>query len=101
MAGAASAGPLVTATLAFQLSALPPAAFPGVGTTGTATSNLSATVGAGTSFNGTFTTTIPLSAAPPLSQLQVKVTRTPPSRSRAARPRPCSRASRTSRPSAA
>ena len=74
LAGQAQASPLASATLAFQLSALPPAAFPGVGTTGTATSNLSATVGAGTSFNGTFTTTIPLSAAPPLSQLQVKVT---------------------------
>jgi hypothetical protein len=74
LAGGASAGPLVSANLSFQLGTLPGANFPGVGTTGTATSNLSATVGAGTSFNGSFTTTIPLTAAPPLSQLQVIVT---------------------------
>jgi PEP-CTERM motif len=75
LAGQASAAPLSSATFTFQLGALPAAVFPGVGATGTATSNLSASLGAGTVFNGTFTTTLPTSAAPPLTAIQVFITK--------------------------
>jgi len=71
---AAHAGSLADATLSFTVGTLPSATFPATGATGTSTSNLQASVGAGNAFNGTFTTTIPTSAAPPLTKLVVKVT---------------------------
>jgi hypothetical protein len=74
-AGQASAGQLTSASFAFQLGTLPGAAFPGAGATGSATSNLSASLGAGTAFNGAFTTPIPTSAAPPLTHIQVFITK--------------------------
>jgi hypothetical protein len=74
--GQASAAPatLSSATFAFAISGLPAATFVGVGATGTATSNLGASLDAGTAFNGGFTTAIPTSAAPPLTHIQVIVT---------------------------
>ena len=75
MAGQASAAPLASASLSFQIGALPPASFPGSGVTGTSTSNLIAGVDAGTGFNGAFTTSIPTSAAPPLTAIQVIITK--------------------------
>jgi hypothetical protein len=74
VAGQASANPLTSATFGFSIGALPAASFPGVGATGTATSNLSASLGAGSAFNGAFTTTIPTSAAPPLTAIQIFIT---------------------------
>lgn len=71
----ANAGALGTAQLSFAIGTLPPAVFTGVGVTGTATTNLAATVGAGNGFNGTKTTTIPTTAAPPISQIQVIITK--------------------------
>ena len=75
VAGQASAGALTSASLVFQLGSLPGASFPAAGATGSATSNLSAGLGAGTAFNGVFTTSIPTSAAPPLTAIQVFVTK--------------------------
>ncbi len=75
VAGQASAAPLVASSLSFQLSALPGASFTGVGATGTATSNLSASLNAGTAIAGVFTTSIPTSAAPPLTAIQIFVTK--------------------------
>ena len=75
MAGQASAGALTSASFSFQIGSLPGASFAGVGATGSATSNLSASLGAGTAFNGAFTTLIPTSAAPPLTAVQVFVTK--------------------------
>jgi PEP-CTERM motif len=75
IAGQASAAPLGAATFSFQLGALPAATFPGVGVTGTATSDANATVDAGTGFNGAFTTPIPTTAAPPLTAIQVIITK--------------------------
>jgi len=74
-AGQASAAPLVSASFSFTIGTLPSAVFPATGATGTATSNLSASLDAGTAFNGAFTTTIPTSAAPPLTAIQVFVTK--------------------------
>ena len=74
LGASAQAAPLASATLSFAIGTLPPAVFAASGATGTATSNLNATLGAGTAFNGTVTTTIPLTAAPPLTQIQVQLT---------------------------
>jgi hypothetical protein len=74
IAGQASAAPLGAATFSFQLGALPAASFPGVGATGTATSDTSATLDAGNAFAGAFTTLIPTTAAPPLTAIQVIIT---------------------------
>ena len=75
ISAAAAAAPLASATLSFQIGSLPPATFVGIGATGTATSNLFATLDAGTSISGAVTTTIPTSAFPPLSQVRVAVTK--------------------------
>jgi len=75
VAGQASAGALTSASFKFQLGTLPPASFPASGATGTATSNLSASLDAGTAFNGAATTAIPTSAAPPLTAIQIFVTK--------------------------
>ena len=75
MAGQATAAPLASGSFAFQLSALPGATFPGTGLSGTSTSNLSAGLNAGSGFAGAFTTTIPTSAAPPLTAIQIFVTK--------------------------
>jgi PEP-CTERM motif len=75
VAGQGSAATLTASSLSFQMGALPAALFPGVGATGTATSNLSASLGAGTVFNGAFTTTIPTSAAPPITAIQVIISK--------------------------
>ena len=75
VAGQASAATLSSASFAFQLGTLPGATFTGVGATGTATSNLSASLGAGSAFAGNFTTGIPTSAAPPLTAIQIFVTK--------------------------
>jgi hypothetical protein len=74
LAGQASAAPLASASFSFQLGALPAATFPGVGATGTATSNTSASLDAGNAFAGAFTTLIPTTAAPPLTAIQVIIT---------------------------
>ena len=75
VAGQASAGALSSASFKFALGTLPGASFAGVGATGTATSNLSASLNAGTAFNGAFTTSIPTSAAPPLTEIQIFITK--------------------------
>jgi hypothetical protein len=75
VAGQASAAALISANFTFALGALPPANFPGSGVTGTALSNVSASVDAGTGFNGAFTTLIPTTAAPPLTAIQVFITK--------------------------
>ena len=75
VAGSASAAPLASATFGFALGALPPATFPGSGATGTSTSNIAASLDAGTVFNGAFTTLIPTTAAPPLTAIQVIITK--------------------------
>ena len=75
LAGQASAATLTSASFSFQLGTLPGASFAGVGATGTATSNLSASLGAGSAFAGNFTTLIPTSAAPPLTAIQIFVTK--------------------------
>jgi hypothetical protein len=75
IAGSVSAATITSASLGFQIGTLPAAAFPGTGVTGTATSNLAASLNAGTGFNGSFTTTIPTSAAPPLTAIQVQITK--------------------------
>jgi hypothetical protein len=74
-ATAASAAPLASASLGFVLGALPPTVFPGAGATGTATGQLSASLGAGNAFAGAFTTPSPTTAAPPISYFQVVVTK--------------------------
>ncbi len=74
-AGQASAGGLTSASFTFQLGTLPAASFPGAGATGTSTSNLSASLNAGTAIGGVFTTSIPTTAAPPLTAIQVFVTK--------------------------
>jgi hypothetical protein len=73
-AGQASAAPLGSASFSFQLGTLPGASFPATGATGASTSNLSVSLNAGSAFQGTFTTTIPTSAAPPLTAIQIFVT---------------------------
>jgi hypothetical protein len=75
VAGHASAGALTSASFSFQIGSLPSASFPGVGATGTATSDLSASLGGGSAFAGVFTTAIPTTAAPPLTAIQVFVTK--------------------------
>ena len=74
IAGQTSAAPLASASFSFQLGTLPAASFPGVGATGTATSNTSASLDAGNAFAGAFTTLIPTTAAPPLTAIQVIIT---------------------------
>jgi hypothetical protein len=75
LAGTVSAAPLGSASFSFQIGTLPAASFPGSGATGTATSNTSASLDAGSAFAGQFTTSIPTSAAPPLTYIQVIVTK--------------------------
>ena len=74
--GGAGAAPLTSATLIVEITGsaftLPPAVFFGFGVTGTATSNLSATLDAGTAFSGSVATTVPATAAPPITQVQVE-----------------------------
>jgi hypothetical protein len=74
-ATAASAAPLASASFGFVLGALPPTVFPGVGATGTATGQLSASLDAGSAFAGAFTTPSPTTAAPPISAFQIVVTK--------------------------
>jgi hypothetical protein len=74
-ASGAAAGPLTSASLTIKLGTLPAATFPGVGVTGSATSALSASIGAGTGFAGTVATLIPTTAAPPLTGLTYVVTK--------------------------
>jgi hypothetical protein len=69
---AAQAGPMTSAQLLFALGSLPPAAFVGPGG-GSATSSSAFTVASGAVPGGAFTTTLPSSAAPPLTQIQVVV----------------------------
>jgi hypothetical protein len=77
-APAAWAGSLASATLSFQIAGplltLPPTEFPATGATGSATGTLSATLGPGTAFAGTVTTTVPSTAAPPITAIQVQIT---------------------------
>jgi hypothetical protein len=76
VAGSASAAPLASATFSFQIGTLPVAVFPADSSvSGTATSNTSANLNGGSAFAGTFTTSIPTSAAPPLTYIQVIVTK--------------------------
>jgi hypothetical protein len=74
-ATATSAGPLTSATFTFDLGSLPPKVFPGVGATGTATSDLSASLGGAGVFNGAITTPLGTTAAPPITKFQVIVTK--------------------------
>ena len=80
LAGPAAGATLASASFTFQIGGgaswlLPPVTFAAVGAAGTATSDLSASLSAGTAFNGVVTTTIPTSAAPPLTAVQVFVTK--------------------------
>jgi hypothetical protein len=74
-ATSASAGALTSATFSFQIGTLPTATFAGVGTTGTATSNLSATLDAGSTIVGTITTPVTDPSAVPITKIQVKLTK--------------------------
>jgi hypothetical protein len=79
LAGAttASAGTLTSATLSFALGTLPSATlFAGPGG-GTASSSSSWNVAAGDVPTGAFTTTLPSSAAPPLTKIQVVISGNP------------------------
>lgn len=69
-AGTASAGPLASSFFSFAIGTLPPASFVGVGSTGTATSNLSATLDAGSTIVGTVTTPVTDPAAVPITAIQ-------------------------------
>ncbi|MEB2344983.1 MAG: hypothetical protein OZ948_09590 [Deltaproteobacteria bacterium] len=69
-AGPASAGQLDTAEFSFQIGTLPPASFTGSGTTGTATSNTLATIDAGSTITGSFTTPVTDPAAVPVTGIQ-------------------------------
>jgi hypothetical protein len=73
--GGAEAGPLVSASLQIQFGGQG-AAFPGAGATGTATSDLQATLGSGTAFVGTDVVTVPPSQQPntPVDRLRVVLT---------------------------
>jgi len=63
----ASAGTLVAASLRVKVGTLPPITFVGNGVSGTSSGPLSVTIAPGTGFAGTVTTSIPTSAAPPIS----------------------------------
>jgi hypothetical protein len=69
------AAPLSSASFSLSIGALGPVTFPGVGATGTATSDTSASLGGVGVFNGATTTGIPTTAAPPLTKFQVIVTK--------------------------
>jgi hypothetical protein len=72
---AASAGPLASALLEVDFSGLPTFAFPGAGATGTATSQLSASLGGSDVFDGAITIPSPTTAAPPITYYQVVITK--------------------------
>jgi hypothetical protein len=73
-ATSASAGALTSASFSFQIGTLPSASFTGVGTTGTATSNLSATIDPGSTIVGTFSTPVTDPSAVPITKIQVILT---------------------------
>jgi hypothetical protein len=73
-AGQASAASLASANLSFAIGTLPAVQFPALGATGTATSNLSASLSAGTAFNGTTTVAVTDPSAVPITAIQAKVT---------------------------
>ena len=75
LGSASQAAQLSSATFRFGLGALPPANFPATGATGEATSDVAATVGAGSAFAGAFTTTLTTMAAPPITKITVMVTK--------------------------
>jgi hypothetical protein len=66
-ASSGSAAPLTSASLELVIGIFPPLTVLASGATGTATSSLSATLDAGTSFAGVYTSTIPDSYAPPIT----------------------------------
>jgi hypothetical protein len=76
-AGPAAAATLASASFGFQwmVGGLPALSVTAFGATGTATSPLSASLGAGTAFNGDVTATFPTTVAPPLSVVQLVVTK--------------------------
>lgn len=78
-AGQVSAAPLASASFSFQwvVNELPALTLSASGATGTATSDLSASLDAGTAFNGQVTATNPTATAPsaPLSVIQLIVTK--------------------------
>jgi hypothetical protein len=71
VSGTASAGPLVGASFTLEIGILPATTFVAAGATGTATSNLSATLDGGAAFAGTFTHVALTSIAPPLTELEI------------------------------
>lgn len=75
VAGQASAGALTSATYSFALGTLPAASFGSTGATGSSSSNMSAGLNGGTGVFATtpFTTTVPTSAAVPITVVQVQV----------------------------
>jgi hypothetical protein len=75
LGSASQAAELSSATFRFGIGALPAAEFPGTGATGEATSNVAATLGAGSAFVGNFTTTLTTMAAPPITKITIMVTK--------------------------
>jgi hypothetical protein len=71
----ASAATLASASLGFVIGTLPAASFSGSGTTGQATTDLLATLGAGTSFAGSFTSPVTDPSAVPITAIQVLLTK--------------------------
>lgn len=71
-AGAASAAPLASASVSFLVGNLPATSFPAAGASGSATSSLSASLDAGSAFNGSLTT--PVTNSTFVTQLQVQLT---------------------------
>lgn len=69
-----AAAPLGSASLSVAVGNLVTATFPGSGATGSATSQLGASLGGSGLFDGSFTTGVPTSAAPPITYHQVVIT---------------------------
>jgi hypothetical protein len=72
--GSAHAGSLARADLSLEIGSLPPMSYLARDATGATTSNLGATLGAGTAFNGTFTTTT-VALPDPLTKIVLEITK--------------------------
>jgi hypothetical protein len=74
VAGPSTAGQLTSSFFSFKIGTLPAANFNGSGTTGTATSNLSVAIDAGSTIVGTVTTPVTDPAAVPITNIQAILT---------------------------
>lgn len=74
-AGSAFAGPMSASSFAFQIGTLPSITFVGAGTTGAASGSTLATIDAGTTITGTYTTPVTDPAAVPITAIQAVLTK--------------------------